>query len=134
MKNVGLRPDDLYQKADIFVYPSVVESFGHPLIEAMAQGLPIVAADVPINREICRDAALFFDPFNPGACAATIEALLDNHDLRAEMSRRSLRRSQDFHWHEHISRLVELLRGELSPSEMEGVTASVPQVLGLSQP
>jgi len=110
LKSAGQRPDELYRQAHIFVYPSVVESFGHPLVEAMASGLPIVAADVPINREICGDAALFFQPFSPEDLGHTISQLMDEPSLAAEMSRRSLVRSQDFCWEKHLTTLLGLTR------------------------
>jgi len=110
LKSAGQRPDELYRQADIFVYPSVVESFGHPLVEAMASGLPIVAADVPINREICGDAALFFQPFSPEDLGLAISQLMDDSSLAAEMSRRSLLRSQDFCWEKHLTTLLGLIR------------------------
>lgn len=51
-------------RAKVLIYPSIVESFGNPLAEALAAGTPIVAADAPINREICGDAAAYFSPVN----------------------------------------------------------------------
>ena len=50
----------LYSGADVFVFPSLCESFGHPLVEAMASDLPVVASDIAVHREICGDAAAYF--------------------------------------------------------------------------
>ena len=72
---------DLYWTADVFVFPSYTESFGHPLVEAMATGLPIVAADVPVNREMCGEAALYFSPFDSRACADAIARVVDDRPL-----------------------------------------------------
>ena len=54
----------LYASAHVFVYPSICESFGFPLVEALSFSLPVVAADTAGNREICGDAALYFPPAN----------------------------------------------------------------------
>ena len=53
---------ELYREGDLFVFPPLCESFGHPMVEAMAHGLPIVASDTPVNREICGEAAVYFSP------------------------------------------------------------------------
>jgi glycosyltransferase involved in cell wall biosynthesis len=50
---------EVYRGHDIFVFPSLAESYGHPLVEAMASGLPVVAAGLPYAREVCRDAVLY---------------------------------------------------------------------------
>ena len=105
--------DQLYARGDIFVYPSVVESFGHPLLEAMAAGLPIVAADVPINRELCGDAALYFSPFEAADCAAQIRLLVNDDDTRAGLIRNATGQVQNFSWGKHTSKLLrELTVGE----------------------
>jgi glycosyltransferase involved in cell wall biosynthesis len=97
-----------YAEADVAVYPSVVESFGHPLLESMAAGLPVVAADVPINREIGGDAALYFSPFDAGDCAAAIERVLLDPQLRSELRARALARAATFTWAAHVRRLEQL--------------------------
>lgn len=65
-----------YRSAELMVYPSYCESFGFTMLEAMGAGLPIAAADTPVNREICGAAARYFDPFDPVQCAARIAELL----------------------------------------------------------
>lgn len=77
----------LYISADIFFFPSWCESFGFPLIEAMGAGLPIVAADTPVNREICGRAAVYFQPGNAASAAQQIAKLCDLRE-RSELRRR----------------------------------------------
>jgi glycosyltransferase involved in cell wall biosynthesis len=103
----GFALDQLYARADIFVYPSVVESFGHPLLEAMAAGLPIVAADVPINRELCGDAAVYFSPFDPSDCASTISKVVGDSQFRHVLAQNGIRRAGEFRWSEHVNQLVQ---------------------------
>jgi glycosyltransferase involved in cell wall biosynthesis len=88
----------LYDSLDIFAFPSLVESFGFPLVEAMERGLPIVAADTPGNREVARDAALFFPPADAPALAKTLGEIIDNAELRETRSAAALYRGRDFSW------------------------------------
>ncbi len=67
---------EIYRRADLMVYPSLCESFGFSMIEALGFGLPVVAAGTQVDREICGDAAIFYDPEDPAAGAAAVwEAL-----------------------------------------------------------
>ena len=97
----------LYGRGDLFVYPSVVESFGHPLVEAMSAGLPIVAADMPINRELAGDAALYFPPFAAEKFAAAIRAVLEDPQLRYDLVRKGRERGRNFSWQQHLDRLLD---------------------------
>jgi glycosyltransferase involved in cell wall biosynthesis len=98
---------ELYVGANIFVYPSVIESFGHPLLEAMAVGLPIVAADSPVNRELCRDAAIYFRPFDPSDFAQQIRRVSEDRQLGLCLVNNGLKRSRDFRWQKHVEILLD---------------------------
>jgi glycosyltransferase involved in cell wall biosynthesis len=103
---------DLYRSADLFVFSSYTESFGHPLVEAMATGLPIVASDIPVNRELCGEAAQYFSTFDPASCAATIRRVAEDADLRRRMSAAALLRARDFTWERHVDQLMEAFDGD----------------------
>jgi glycosyltransferase involved in cell wall biosynthesis len=105
---------ELYVGADVFVYPSVIESFGHPLVEAMAVGLPIVAADSAVNRELCRDAAIYFSPFDATDFARQIRRVLEDRQLRSSLVDAGVRRSLEFSWKKHVEILLDTL-GRFSP-------------------
>ncbi len=96
----------LYRSSNVFVYPSAVESFGHPLLEAMAAGLPVVAADSAVNRELAGDAALYFSAFDPADFSSKIQQVLQDAELRAELVRKGIQRSTEFSWSHHIQRLL----------------------------
>ncbi|HVP79584.1 MAG TPA: glycosyltransferase family 1 protein [Thermodesulfobacteriota bacterium] len=100
----------LYEGADVFIFPSFTESFGLPLVEAMSCGLPVVASDTAVNREICGEAAIYFDTFDAASCASALEKTLRNADMRAAMKTRSLERSKDFSWTRHTASLLALCR------------------------
>lgn len=100
----------LYERADVFVFPSFTESFGLPLVEAMACGLPIVASNTPVNRELCGDAARYFETFDAVSCAQVLQETLCNSDLKAAMKTRALERSKNFCWTRYTASLLDLFR------------------------
>lgn len=98
----------IYEQADVFVFPSFTESFGHPLVEAMATGLPIVAANTTVSREVCDGAALYFDTFDAKDCAKQLISVLQHDDLRRTLAQAGQRRSEDFSWGEYTRKLTDL--------------------------
>jgi glycosyltransferase involved in cell wall biosynthesis len=99
----------LYENADIYAYPSFCESFGHPLLEAMAYGLPIIAANTAVNREVAGDASLYFDMFNPESCASGLIKLMSDTTLRRTMTERGRRIVATHPWSTHVSSLLSAL-------------------------
>jgi glycosyltransferase involved in cell wall biosynthesis len=88
----------LYDGLDAFVFPSLCESFGFPLIEAMARGVPVVVARTPSNVEIAGAGALAFPPEDWRALADAVESLMsDPAGYRAQASR-SLATARGFSW------------------------------------
>ncbi|HWE54986.1 MAG TPA: glycosyltransferase family 1 protein [Acidimicrobiales bacterium] len=86
----------LYRHATIFALPSRHEGFGLPLVEAMSQGTPVVASDIPALREVAGGAARLVAPDRPAAWAEAIGALLDDESTRARMGDDGRRRSALF--------------------------------------
>lgn len=104
------RLPELYRNSDVFVFPAVCETFGHPMVEALASGLPVVVAEHPVNREICGDAALYFSPFSSEELALRLMELQDNPQLRQELARKGRERVLAcFTWDGHMDRLCGLL-------------------------
>lgn len=86
---------ELYRSAGCLAFPSLYEGFGLPLLEAMATGCVVAASDVASMPEVCGDAAVFFDPSDPGSIAAGIRTALDAGDRLTE---RGLARAAEFTW------------------------------------
>ena len=118
-----------YEQADIFVFPSLCESFGHPLVEAMAAGLPVVASDIAVHREICGDAGAYFPVLDAQALAAQLGELIRDPARRQEQAARGSRRVENFLWEDHVDRLLGLLR-EMAASRAARRTAprAAPQI------
>jgi glycosyltransferase involved in cell wall biosynthesis len=118
-----------YQNAGLFVFPSYLETFGHPLLEAMASEVPLVAADIPVFREIAGDAALYADPHKPSALAAAMDEALFDEGLRRRLVERGRRRVLEFGWDHTAARLLALfgeVLGERSPRKAESGAFSRP--------
>ena len=108
----------LYRACHIYVTPAYAESFAHPLIESMSSGLPVVASDLPVHREICGDAGIYFPRFSPDALAERVLQVQESPELAEKLSSNGLRRACDFSWSKHVERLVVLAQ-ELVRSERE---------------
>jgi len=108
----------LYQACHIYVTPAYAESFAHPLIESMSSGLPVVASDLPVHREICGDAGIYFPRFSPDALAERVLQVQESPELAEKLSSNGLRRARDFSWSKHVERLVVLAQ-ELARSGKE---------------
>jgi len=98
----------VYRECDVYVTPAYAESFAHPLVEAMASGLPIVASDLAVHREICQDAAVYFPRFSPEELAGQVCRVAANGELSKQLSNRGRKRSQDFSWKKHVDELLTL--------------------------
>jgi glycosyltransferase involved in cell wall biosynthesis len=88
----------LYATADAFVFPSLTEGFGLPVLEAMARSVPVACSDRAPMTEIAGEAALRFDPTSPRAIADAIEALLRDEELRRRLRDAGPARAAAFTW------------------------------------
>ena len=88
----------LYQAASVFLFPSLEEGFGIPVLEAMAAGVPVVTSDVSSMPEVGGDAALYVDPLDPGDIAGKVARAAEDAALREEMIEKGLARAREFTW------------------------------------
>jgi len=105
---------DLYQTCRLFVFPSTVETFGNPLVEAMACGAPIACSGVAAMPEIVGDAALLFSPLDPSDIAAKIIRALEDEECRSRLSELSIQRAKAFSWRSTAHKLAIVIR-EIAP-------------------
>jgi glycosyltransferase involved in cell wall biosynthesis len=117
--------ENLYRNSDIFVFPSLTESFGFPMAEAMSHGLPIVASDTPVNREMCGEAAVYFSPLDPDDLARQVQRVAADGALRQQLSARGREQVPNrFRWNRHVQRVLDMV----SPIGQVTGDLSVPEV------
>ena len=98
----------IYGVCSMYVAPAYAESFAHPLVEAMASGLPVVASDLAVHREICQDAAIYFPRFSPEELGARVCQIADSAELSKSLSDHGRQRSRTFSWDKHVDELLHL--------------------------
>jgi glycosyltransferase involved in cell wall biosynthesis len=110
----GYVPDEdlskLYRDAQVFLYPSLHESFGLPIIEAMACGTPVVTSDIYAPPEIAGEAAVTCDPNSPAEIAAGIQSILEDRKRATRLRKRGVERSKQFTWEYSASQLLNFYR------------------------
>lgn len=99
---------NLYLKADVFWFPSYIESFGHGLLEAMANGLPCIATNIGAFKEIGGDSIRYFELGDDKSLAMQTAALFDKREMCQEYGIRARERSSNFTWSRHLE-LFELI-------------------------
>jgi len=110
----GYVPDDdlpaLYSLAEAFVFPSLYEGLGLPVLEAMACGAPTICSDVSSLPEVAGNAALLVAPTNVRGWAEAMTGLTQNASLRADLRERGLRQAAHFTWETAAHQMREVYR------------------------
>jgi glycosyltransferase involved in cell wall biosynthesis len=102
----------LYSSAHLFAFPSFLEGFGRPVIEAMASGVPVICSNTSSLPEIACDSAEYFDPHNIDEIADAINKITQDNALRKKMIKSGIKRSKDF-THKEFSRQLDACYREL---------------------
>jgi glycosyltransferase involved in cell wall biosynthesis len=100
----------IYSQSTIFLYPSLRESFGIPMLEAMACGVPVITSDTSSMPEVAGDAALIVNPFSPEDISAAMIRILNDPDLRAGMISRGIIRAAKFSWRAMAQQVLGIYR------------------------
>lgn len=91
---------NLYKYAIALVFPSRMEGFGLPGLEAMVHGMPVVCSDIPVFHEIYGDAALFVNTNNPQYLTSALEKISSDQSLRKHLITKGKIQAERFRWHE----------------------------------
>ncbi len=99
---------DLYKKAKALIIPSLIEGFGLPALEAMANNCLVIASDIPVLHEVCGDAAIYFDPKNSGDLAEKLNNVnTSNHQDKIE---KGYKRVKQFSWEKTAQETLKLYK------------------------
>jgi glycosyltransferase involved in cell wall biosynthesis len=110
---------DLYREALAFVFPSLYEGFGLPIIEAMACGCPVITSNVSACPEIAGQAAVTVDPRDEDGLLEAMQVFCQNPRARAERAAAGLQRSQSFSWSKSAQCHANILRAAASRGKQE---------------
>jgi glycosyltransferase involved in cell wall biosynthesis len=109
---IGFVPDEdlpgLYNLSDVFIFPSLYEGFGLPLLEAMACGVPVISSRASCLPEIGGDGAVYFSPGNAQELADKVLEIINNISLRNIMIEKGLKRSKLFSWEKMAEKTLSL--------------------------
>lgn len=101
--------DDLpyiYNQAEVFIYPSLYEGFGIPILEAMASGCPVLTSNTSSPPEVAGDAVLYFDPTNINDLVQNISKVVNNNELQTDLIEKGLKRVKEFSWKKTAQSIV----------------------------
>jgi glycosyltransferase involved in cell wall biosynthesis len=101
---------DLFSLAQLFVFPTLDEGFGMPVLEAMAVGKPVICSELDVLREVGDEAVQYFPPRDASALASQIMQLWNNEEKRRQMTMAGLERARLFTWEASANRLLCLIR------------------------
>jgi glycosyltransferase involved in cell wall biosynthesis len=99
----------LYNQADFFVFPSLYEGFGFPVLEALACGCPTIASNVSSIPEVTGDAALLVNPRDKISLAEALLELSNSEELRSRLASRSLLQAKKFSWSDSAEKTIDLI-------------------------
>ena len=98
----------LYASAKLFVYPSLYEGFGLPVIEAMASGVPVITSNIGATAEVSKGGATLVDPLDAVDIANTMQKVLDDQELQEKLALDGMERAKAFTWKKTVDEILEV--------------------------
>lgn len=98
----------IYSQCEVFLYPSLRESFGIPMLEAMACGVPVITSNTSSMPEIAGDAALIIDPYKPDEISKAMINLISNRNLCAQLTLRGIEQVRKFTWKKMAEEVLQI--------------------------
>ena len=100
----------IINQAIALVFPSLWEGFGLPVLEAMACGTPVITSNISSLPEVAGDAAILINPYNPREITAAMQTIINDSELRKQLSEKGLKRANQFSWEKTGLATVEVLK------------------------
>jgi glycosyltransferase involved in cell wall biosynthesis len=100
----------IINQAIALVFPTLWEGFGLPVLEAMACGTPVITSNISSLPEVAGDAAILINPYNSGEITAAMQAIINDSELRKQLSEKGLKRANQFSWEKTGKATVEVLK------------------------
>jgi glycosyltransferase involved in cell wall biosynthesis len=98
----------IYCQSELFLYPSLRESFGIPMLEAMACGVPVITSNTSSMPEVAGDAALIIDPFKPQEITAAMIRIVTDKELKTDLVTKGLEQAAKFSWKAMAAHVLEI--------------------------
>ena len=100
----------IYNHAAIFLFPTLYEGFGLPILEAMASGVPVITSNQAPHTEVGGDAAIYADALSPESLADGIIKILDDNDLSRSLKEKGLLRVREFSWRKTAEEILKIIK------------------------
>ena len=107
-----IKEEDLtkyYSNAELFLFPSLLEGFGFPIVEAMACGCPVITSDRNPMKELVGDTQILVDPTNPKEIAQKCKLVMESKDLRQKMIDQGIKRARLFNWDRTARKIYKII-------------------------
>lgn len=118
IRYTGFLPDDqmrwCLQNAQAYVFPSLMEGFGLPALEAMASGAPVIASNATCIPEVCGNAAEYFDPFDIADMTSAIDRVISNEARIEELKKRGAIQASRYSWHKMAEQTLKIYNDVLN--------------------
>jgi glycosyltransferase involved in cell wall biosynthesis len=101
----------LYNAAELFVYPSLYEGFGLPVLEAMQCGCPVACSNTSSLPEVGGSAAMYFDPKDVRGMTEKLGEILQDNNLRKRLSEAGIERAKNFTWEKTAEKIIKVIEG-----------------------
>lgn len=99
----------LYKSCFFFIYPSIWEGFGYPVVEAMSQGIPVATSNTSSLKEIGKGAAYLFDPLKTSDILKALDVMINENSLRKKLAAEGRKRAKNFTWKNYYNELIKAL-------------------------
>ena len=112
----------VYRGADVFIFPTLSEGFGLPPLQAMSCGVPVIASDIPVMREVLGDAAHYIDPYSIDDITRSLMTVSSDASIRNELSAAGPRRAASFTWEATAKQTLEVYRSVVEKANTSGAS------------